>query len=191
MVYTYGCGEKLQIICICTDGVWVVRSCDSAVSVVRKHCVNTNRYNTTQHNTSQHNTTQHDTTRHDTTRHDTTRRDATRRDATRRNATQHNTTQRNATQRNATQQNTTQHNATQRNTTQHNTTQHTSYTPFVSLKRTAINKLHAAQCSWRSQQLHSQSANVKQEGSLPCAQQPSNCPYPELDEPKMFHPSGH
>ena len=120
VVYTYGCREKLQIICICTDGLWAVRNC---VSAVRKYCVNRNRHNTTQHNTNRYNTTQHKSVQHNTTQHN-------------------------------------KHNRTQHNTTQHNTTQHTSYTPCVSLKRTAINKLHAAQCCWGSQQLHSQSANV-------------------------------
>jgi len=61
-------------------------------------------------------------------------------------------------------------------------TQHTSYTPCVSLKRTANSKLHAAQCCGRSQQRHGHSANTEQEGSVPCAQQPSTCPYPEQDE---------
>ena len=46
---------------------------------------------------------------------------------------------------------------------------------------TANNKLHSTQCFWRSQQLHSSSANMEQEASLPCAQQPSTCPYPEQD----------
>jgi len=67
------------------------------------------------------------------------------------------------------------------NTNRYNT-RHTSYTPCVSLKRTANDKLHAAQCFWRSQQRHSQSENMEHEGSLPCAQQPSTCPYPEQDE---------
>ena len=54
VVYTYSCREKLHINCICSNGVWAMRSSESAVSVVsavRKHCANTNRYNTTQHNT--------------------------------------------------------------------------------------------------------------------------------------------
>ena len=57
-----------------------------------------------------------------------------------------------------------------------------NYTPCFSLKRTANNKLHAAQCCWGSQQLHSQSANMEQEGSLPFTQQPSTCSCPEQDE---------
>ena len=103
VVYTYSCSQKLHIICICSNGMWAVRS---SVSAVRQHCVNTNRYNT----------------------------------------------------------------------------QHTSYTPCVSLKLTANNKLHAAQCFWSSQQLHSQSSNMEQEGSLPWAQQPSTFSYPEQNE---------
>ena len=62
------------------------------------------------------------------------------------------------------------------------TTQHTNYTPSVSLKCKTNNKLHAAQCSWGSQQLHSHSANMEQEGSLPCAQQPIPCSCLEQDE---------
>ena len=46
------------------------------------------------------------------------------------------------------------------NTTQHNTTQHTSYTSRVSLKLKTNNKLHAAQCCWRSRQLHRQSVKT-------------------------------
>ena len=74
------------------------------------------------------------------------------------------------------------------NTNRYNT-QHTSFTPCVSLKRTANNNLHAAQCFWSSQQLHSQSSNMEQEGSLPCAQQPSTCPCPEQDESNHISPS--
>ena len=55
-------------------------------------------------------------------------------------------------------------------------TQHTSYTPCVSLKRTANRQLNAAQCFWSSQQLNSQSVNMEQEGSLPCAQQSNTFP---------------
>jgi hypothetical protein len=74
------------------------------------------------------------------------------------------------------------------NTSRYNT-QHTSYTPCVSLKRTANNKLNAAQCFWRSQQLHSQSSNMEQEGSLPCAQQPNTCPCSEQDKSNHISPS--
>jgi len=45
VVYKYSCRVKLHIICICSNGLWAVRS------DVRKHFVNTNRYNT--QNTSQ------------------------------------------------------------------------------------------------------------------------------------------
>jgi hypothetical protein len=106
VVYIYSCKEKLHKIFICTSGMWAMRRSVSAVSAVRQHCVNTNRYNT----------------------------------------------------------------------------QHTSYTPCISLKRTANNKLHAAQCFWRCQQRHRQSADTKLEGSLPCKQQPSTCSYPEQNE---------
>jgi len=43
VVYTYSCSQKLHIICICSNGMWAVRS---SVRAVRHHCVNTNRYNT-------------------------------------------------------------------------------------------------------------------------------------------------
>jgi len=46
VVYTYSCREKSHIICICTNGLWAVRSSLSVVSAVMQHCMNTNRYNT-------------------------------------------------------------------------------------------------------------------------------------------------
>jgi hypothetical protein len=67
-------------------------------------------------------------------------------------------------------------------------TQHTSYTPCVSLKRTANSKLNAAQCFWRIQQLHSQSANMEQEGSLPCAQKLVYFFNPEQNKPNHIPP---
>ena len=39
----YSFSEKLHIICICTNGLWVVRC---SVSAVMQHCMHTNRYNT-------------------------------------------------------------------------------------------------------------------------------------------------
>jgi hypothetical protein len=48
------------------------------------------------------------------------------------------------------------------NTNRYNT-QHTFYTPCVSIKRTGKNKIDAALYFWRSQQLHSQSANTNSE----------------------------
>jgi len=71
------------------------------------------------------------------------------------------------------------------------TTQHTSYTPCVSLKHTGNYKLHAAECCWGRQQLHSQSANMEQEISLPCAQKPNTCPYSEQEESNKFQILGH
>jgi len=67
------------------------------------------------------------------------------------------------------------------NTNRYNT-QHTCYTLCISIKLTGNYKLHAAQCFWSCHQPHSQSGNIEQERSLPCAQQPSTFPYPELDE---------
>ena len=74
---------------------------------------------------------------------------------------------------------------------EHKPVQHTTHKLYAMnlIKRKQTIKLHAAQCFCRSQQLHSQSANMEQEGSLPCAQQPSTSPYPEQDESSHITPS--
>jgi len=122
VVYTYGCREKLQIICICTDGLWAVRNC---VSAVRKYCVNRNRHNTTQHNTNRYNTTQHKSVQHNTTQH---------------KSVQHNTTQIGTTQHNTTQQ-------TQQDTTQHNTTQHNTTHKLYAMRLTKTYSNQQTTCS--------------------------------------------
>ena len=160
------------------------RAVRSAVSAVMQHCMNTNRYNT-QHTSAVGAVMQHCTnTNRYNTQHTSSVSDVRQHCMNTNRYNPQHTSSVSAVMQHCMNTNryNTQHTSAVSAVRQHcmNTnrynTQHTSYTPFVSLKRTANNKLHAAQCCWRSQQLHSQAANMEQEGSLPCAQQPT-CPY--------------